>query len=77
MSYGATDDCGYNIVGADEQAMDPSKDKFPPGAVQVHYFHATILNQLGIDHTRLSHTFQGRRFSLTHVHGHGVEDLPA
>ena len=77
MTYGATDDYGYNIVGADGQAIDPSKEKFTPGAVHVHDFHATILNQLGIDHTRLSHTFQGRRFRLTDVHGHVVKDMLA
>ena len=77
MSYGATDDYGYNIVGADGQAIDPSKHHFTPGAVHVHDFHATILHQLGIDHTRLSHTFQGRRFRLTDVHGHIVKDLLA
>ena len=31
----------------------------------------------GRDHTRLSHTFQGRRFRLTDVHGHVVKDLLA
>jgi hypothetical protein len=55
---------------ADGQAIEPSKEKFTPGAVHVHDFHATILHQLGIDHTRLTHTFQGRRFRLTDVHGH-------
>jgi hypothetical protein len=30
-----------------------------------------------IDHTRLTHTFQGRRFRLTDVHGHIVKDLLA
>jgi len=77
MTYGATDDYGYNIVGPDGQAIDPSKHHFTPGTVHVHDFHATILNQLGIDHTRLSHNFQGRRFRLTDVHGHIVKDLLA
>ncbi len=77
MSYGATDDYGYNILGPDGQAINPSKDKFTPGAVHVHDFHATILNQLGIDHTRLTYQFQGRRFRLTDVHGHVVKDLLA
>jgi hypothetical protein len=34
-------------------------------------------NQLGIDHTRLTHRFQGRHFRLTDVHGHVVKDLLA
>jgi hypothetical protein len=77
MSYGATDDYGYNILAPDGHAINPSKEKFTPGAVHVHDFHATILHQLGIDHTRLTHTFQGRRFRLTDVHGHVVHDLLA
>ncbi|MFM7182656.1 MAG: DUF1501 domain-containing protein [Verrucomicrobiales bacterium] len=76
-SYGATDDYGYNIVGPDGQKIEPSKHHFTPGAVHVHDFHATLLHQLGIDHTRLTHMFQGRRFRLTDVHGHVVKDLLA
>jgi len=36
---------------------------------------ATMLHLLGLDHTRLTYPFQGRRFRLTDVHGHIVEDL--
>jgi hypothetical protein len=36
-----------------------------------------MLHQMGIDHTRLTHRFQGRRFRLTDVHGHVVDDLLA
>ncbi len=77
MTYGATDDYGYNILGPDGQPINPSKEKFTPGAVHVHDFHATILNQLGIDHTQLTTTAQGRRFRLTDVHGHVVKELLA
>jgi hypothetical protein len=77
VSYGATDDYGYNIVGPDGQKIEPSKHHFTPGAVHVHDFHATLLHLLGLDHTRLTHTFQGRRFRLTDVHGHIVNDLLA
>lgn len=76
-SYGATDDFGYNILGPDGEPIEPSKDHFTPGAVHVHDLHATILHQLGLDHTRLTHTFQGRRFRLTDVHGHVVKELLA
>jgi len=76
-SYGVTDDYGYNIVGADGAPIEPSKDHYTPGAVHVHDLHATILHQLGLDHTRLTHTYQGRRFRLTDVHGHVVKDLLA
>ncbi len=77
FSYGATDDYGYNILGPDGAPIEPSKDHFTPGAVHVHDLHATILHQLGLDHTRLTHTYQGRRFRLTDVHGHVVKDLLA
>jgi hypothetical protein len=53
-TYGETDDYGYNI------AKDP---------VSVHDLHATILNQMGVDHERLTYKFQGRRYRLTDVHG--------
>ena len=76
-SYGATDDFGYNIVDANGMAITPSKHHYTPGAVHVHDLHATVLHQLGLDHTRLPHTFQGRRHRLTDVHGHVVKDLLA
>lgn len=73
--YGATDDFGYNIVDAAGQVIDPSAENFTPGAVHVHDLHATILNQLGIDHTKLTYHYQGRDFRLTDVHGHVVKEL--
>jgi hypothetical protein len=76
-SYGATDAYGYNIAGPDGAKIEPNTAKFTPGAVHVHDLHATILHQLGIDHTQLTHTFQGRRFRLTDVHGHVVKELLA
>jgi len=54
ISYGATDDFGYNV------ADNP---------VHVHDLQATILQQLGIDHTKLTFRFQGRDFRLTDVSG--------
>ncbi len=73
--YGSTDDYGYNIVDKDGNIIDPSVDNFTPGAVHVHDLQATILNQLGIDHTKLTYHYQGRDFRLTDVHGHVVRDL--
>ena len=52
MSYGATDDLGYHA------AVD---------RVSVHDLHATLLHQLGIDHTRFSVKFQGLDSRLTGV----------
>jgi uncharacterized protein (DUF1501 family) len=58
--YGETDELGYNIV------KDP---------VHVHDFHATVLNQLGLDHEKLTYKYSGRRFRLTDVEGHVVRDI--
>jgi uncharacterized protein (DUF1501 family) len=52
ITYGATDDLGYNAV------VDP---------VHVRDLHATMLHLLGIDHTKLSYRYQGLDFRLTGV----------
>jgi hypothetical protein len=62
LSYGETDEYGYNVV------QNP---------VVIHDLQATILHLLGIDHERLTYKYQGRRFRLTDVHGHVVEDIIA
>jgi len=59
-AIGETDELGYNV------AKDP---------VQVHDLHATILRQLGIDHTKLTFKSQGRNFRLTDVSGEIVQGL--
>lgn len=76
-SYGHTDAYGYNIADEAGNIIEPSKDKFTPGAVHVHDLQATILQILGFDHTRLSYRYQGRDFRLTDVHGHVVKELLA
>src|SRR3569833_560072 len=43
--------------------------------VHVHDFHATVLNQMGIDHTRLTFKSLGRRYRLTDVAGNVVRDI--
>ncbi len=43
--------------------------------VHVHDFHATMLHLLGIDHEQLTYKYQGRRFRLTDVAGHVVQQL--
>lgn len=75
MVYGKTDDYGYNIVDKDGAILNPTADEFTPGAVHIHDLNATILNQMGIDHTKLTYRYQGRDFRLTDVHGHIVHDL--
>ena len=58
--YGQTDDFCYNVV------RDP---------VHVHDLNATLLHQLGLDHTRLTYRSQGRDFRLTDVHGQVVDAI--
>ena len=60
LTYGATDDFGFNI------AENP---------VHIHDLQATILHCLGIDHERLTFRHQGRQYRLTDVEGKVVEAL--
>ncbi len=62
VSFGETDEIGYHGV----------KDK-----VHVHDMQATILNQLGMDHEKLTYHFQGRNFRLTDVRGKVVREILA
>ena len=62
ITYGQTCEYGYNIV---------------QDGVHVHDFHATLLHLLGIDHERLTYSFQGRRYRLTDVHGKVVKGIVA
>ena len=62
ITIGKTDDLGFNVV------EDP---------VHVHDLHATMLQQLGFDHTKLTYRYQGRDFRLTDVHGLVVDKLLA
>jgi hypothetical protein len=75
LTYGRTDDYGYNIADADGNAIGPTKDKFTPGAVHVHDLQATILHLLGVNHEQLTFQYQGRHYRLTDVHGHVVRDI--
>ena len=77
MSFGKTDDYGYNIVDASGTPISPHKHKYDENAVHVHDLQATILHLLGIDHTALTYKFQGRHFRLTDVHGEVVKPILA
>lgn len=61
---------GQTIGATDELGFHPVEDP-----IHVHDIQATILNQLGIDHERLTFTFAGRPYRLTDVHGHVIEKL--
>jgi hypothetical protein len=58
--YGASDDYGITV------ANNP---------VHIHDFQATLLNQLGLDHTKLTFRHAGRDYRLTDVSGHVVREL--
>ncbi len=61
ISYGATDEFGYNAV---------------ENRVHVRDFHATMLHLLGIDHEKFTYKFQGLDFKLTGVEpAHVVRDI--
>jgi len=54
IRYGQTDDFGHKAI---ENKMG------------IHDLHATILNLMGLDHTRLTYRYSGRDFRLTDVYG--------
>jgi len=58
---GGTDELGFSSV-------DP---------IHVHDIQATLLHQLGLDHTKLTFKFQGRNFRLTDVGGKVIDKLLA
>lgn len=62
ITVGATDDLGFEVV------EDP---------VDVHDIQATVLQLLGLDHTRLTYRFQGRDFRLTDIHGNAIQKILA
>jgi hypothetical protein len=60
LSYGETDEFGFKAV---------------ENRVSIHDVHATILNQLGMDHEKLTYRYAGRDFRLTDVHGQVMRDI--
>jgi hypothetical protein len=62
LSYGQTDDYGYEAV---------------ENKVQIHDLHATILALLGLDHEKLTFNYAGRDFRLTDVEGNVVKAIMA
>ncbi len=60
IAYGATDEFGFKAV---------------ENRVSVHDLHATILNQLGLNHEKLTYRYAGRDFRLTDVAGEVVKGI--
>jgi len=59
-SYGATDEIGLRAVS---------------GVIDTYDIQATILNQLGLDHRKLTYLYQGRSERATTVYGAVVKEL--
>ncbi|RFS21978.1 DUF1501 domain-containing protein [Chitinophaga silvatica] len=59
-TYGETDEIGYSAI---------------KGKVSVNDIHATILQQLGFDHEKLTYQFQGRPFRLTDTSGKVITSI--
>ena len=62
ITYGESDDYGYEIA----------KDQ-----CHVHDLHATMLNQMGIDHKKLTFRHAGRDYRLTDVSGNVIKEIIA
>jgi len=61
-THGETDEIGYAAINGKTTPFD---------------LQATILNQLGFDHEKLTYEFQGRPFRLTDVHGKVIHEIIA
>ncbi len=60
------------VVGGTDELGFSSTDP-----IHVHDIQATLLHQLGLDHTKLTFKFQGRNFRLTDVGGKVIDKLLA
>ena len=56
----------------DEFGFAPVEDR-----MHIHDIQATILHQLGLEHTRLTYRFQGRDFRLTDIEGQVISKILA
>lgn len=63
---------GFSFGSTDETGAEAAE-----GRCHIHDWHATILNLLGLDHTRLTYRYAGRDFRLTDVHGNVLQDIIA
>ncbi len=62
---------GTEVGGTDELGFSSTDP------IHVHDIQATLLHQLGLDHTKLTFKFQGRNFRLTDVGGKVIDKLLA
>jgi hypothetical protein len=64
---------GGQVIGASDEFGYKAAEQ----PVPVFDFHATILHLLGLDHKRLTYTFNGRQMRLTDVHGELIPQIVA
>lgn len=62
ITYGESDDYGFEVT---------------KNECHVHDFQATILNQMGLDHTKLIYRHDGRDYRLTDVSGRVIKEIIA
>jgi uncharacterized protein (DUF1501 family) len=60
MTYGATDEFGYHAI---------------ENPLTVYDLWATVQNQMGIDHEKLTYHFGGRDYRLSDVEGRVIREL--
>jgi hypothetical protein len=58
-------------------STDPITGAAVDGKMHLHDLHATMLYQLGLDHTKLTYPYGGRNFRLTEVYGNVVKNILA
>ena len=69
---GGNDKGGQRYGETDETGGKSIKD-----IVHIHDLHATILNLMGFDHTKLTYNYNGREFRLTDNFGNVIKELVA
>jgi hypothetical protein len=56
---------------------DDFRDNIGREPIHIHDLNATLLHQIGIEHTRFTFRHQGRDYRLTDVHGELVKGILA
>lgn len=62
ITFGRTDEWGYHTV---------------ENPLEIHDLHATMLHQMGLDHTQLTYRFGSRDYRLTDVRGRVIDEILA
>jgi len=69
---------GGNVKGGQRYGeTDETGGKSIKDIVHIHDLHATILNLMGFDHTKLTYNYNGREFRLTDNFGNVIKELVA